>query len=119
MKDSKKEEKPVSEDTKPVTEGAATQSKKGKGKRRKRVVVEEVTETAAEEKPEAVVREEVVVNGDSVTNPAAADRGDLDRGREEESEAASSHVRLADIKPEKVILYHSMLVVSIYNYMYG
>ena len=73
MKDSKKEEKPVSEDTKPVTEGAATQSKKGKGKRRKRVVVEEVTETAAEEKPEAVVREEVVVNGDSVTNPAAAE----------------------------------------------
>ena len=67
--------------------------------------MEEVTETAAEEKPEAVVREEVVVNGNSVTSPAAAD-DDLDGGRGEESVAASSHVRLAEIKPEKVF-YHS------------
>ena len=52
------------------------------------------------------------------THPSspAADRGDLDGGRGEESEAASSHVRLADIKPEKVF-YQSMLVISIYNVM--
>lgn len=96
MKDTKKEEKPSSEDTKPVSEGAAAQNKKGKGKRRKRVEVEEVTETAAEVKPEPAVREEVVVNGDREAG---------DAGEEGESEKASSHVKLADIKPEKVISF--------------
>ena len=71
--------------------------------------MEEVTETAPEVKPEPVIREEVVVNGDRETSEAGA------LGEGEEREAASSRVKLADIKPEKVIFQIFRNLVKFYT----